>query len=386
MNILLLIPEVCSPPPLEGGGQMFLHHVCVELYRLGHRVEVLTASKDGDLEFDAQQTYSVRRHPVSRWRLCSALIIVFETLFYVLKERTDVVIIGHFATVETLGVWLLHKIFRLPYVLLIHGLDLQSYLRSKSKIHKTIIHTVLRNASLALANSRFTGKKIVEAGYVGKIIVLNPGVDTERFRPNLPTVLVREKYNLTSRNVILSVARLVRRKGHANVLRALALILDEIPDITYLIAGRGEEEESLRALAKELMVQEHVRFLGYVNENELPYLYCACDIFVLPTISFDEEGDYEGFGIVFSEANACAKPVVGGNSGGVSDSVMDGITGILIDPNNVDGIAKAIILLLSDKQNARGFGIKGRMRVEEELAWPIVGKKLETVLQSLIRK
>lgn len=385
MNILLLAPEVSFPPPLEGGGEVFLHHICMELKYLGHGVEVLSASKKGDLEFDAKQPYIVHRYPVFPRRLFTAIIIVFETLFYGFNGHADVMIIGHFMTIEALGVWLLRKVFRLSYTILIHGLDLQSALRSRSMIHKAVTYTVLRNASMIFANSRFTAKSIVEAGYVGKIVVLNPGVDTGRFHPNLSTEQIRQKYNITnSQKVILSVSRLVRRKGHDNVLRALSLIVSKKPDVVYLIVGRGEEERVLKALAEDLGVQKHVRFLGYVDDKELPHLYCASDIFVLPVTSIDEEGNYEGFGIVFSEANACAKPVIGGKSGGVSDAIVDGVTGLLVNPNSIDEITRAIITLLSNEQYSEALGTQGRKRVEEELSWPIVGKRLEAALQSLI--
>lgn len=385
MKVLLLAPEVSFPPPLEGGGEIFLHNICVQLKHLGHHVEVLTASKEGDTEFDVQQLYLVRRYPVYPSRLCTAFINIIYSMFYALKEHVGVILIGHFMTVEALGVWILWKVFRIPYVILIHGLDLKSSLRNKSRINKLIVQSVLKNTSLALANSYFTMHVIAQAGYDRKIVVLNPGVDTERFHPGLPTSHVRQKYGISSKKVILSVSRLVRRKGHANVLQALPLVGQQVPNVVYVIGGCGEMELELQTLVENLGLQEYVRFAGYIDDAELPHLYCACDVFVLPAIHIAETGSYEGFGIVFSEANACARPTIGGKSGGMSDSIVDGVTGILVDPHNVNAIANAVIRLLTDDQYAQALGKRGRIRVEKELSWPIVGKRLERALQSLTR-
>lgn len=151
----------------------------------------------------------------------------------------------------------------------------------------------------------------------------------------------------------------------------------------YLIIGKGEEEERLIELTKDLGLEEYVKFVGYVETEDMPLYYNNCDVFVMPSKTIDI--DYEGFGIVYLEANACGKPVIGGKSGGVGDAVIDGVTGLLVDPDNIEEISQAIIRLLIDQAYARKLGESGRRRIEEELNWKTVGEKVESILQETIK-
>ena len=113
-----------------------------------------------------------------------------------------------------------------------------------------------------------------------------------------------------------------------------------------------------------------MRFLGYVPADELPALYAACDIFAMPSRALSQRDGIEGFGIVFLEAAAASKPVVGGRSGGIPEAVHDGVTGRLVDPDDVDQLAEVLIDLLRDRDLAARLGTNGRRKVEAaEAAW-----------------
>jgi phosphatidylinositol alpha-1,6-mannosyltransferase len=134
--------------------------------------------------------------------------------------------------------------------------------------------------------------------------------------------------------------------------------------VRYVVAGAGPEEPRLRDLAREVGCAAHVRFIGSVSGEDLEALYAACDIFVMPSRALAQRDGVEGFGIVFLEAGACAKPVVGGRSGGISDAVLDGVTGLLVDPTDAAELEAVLIRLLDDPVEARRLGAQGRQRVE----------------------
>ncbi len=245
---------------------------------------------------------------------------------------------------------------------------------------KWVAWLLINKAALILGNSRFTAERIRMRGFKGPVEVLNPGVDPAAFHPGVDTKEVRQQYGLDGHPVLLTTARLVSKKNIAGVLNALPRVIEQIPNVLYLIAGDGEERDQLETLCDELSLRSYVRFLGYVENSRLPALYRASDLFVMPTKGV------ESFGISFIEANACAKPVIAGRSVGMTDAVIDGKTGLLVDPHNIDEIASAIIRLLKDRELARRLSENGRRRVEQEFSWEKVGDRLERYLKQVQKK
>jgi phosphatidylinositol alpha-1,6-mannosyltransferase len=123
-----------------------------------------------------------------------------------------------------------------------------------------------------------------------------------------------------------------------------------------------------------------------VPDEDLPDLYAISDVFVMPSREILEENDVEGFGVVFLEANACGKPTIGGQSGGVQDAVVDGITGLLVDPNNPEELANALARLLTDHELAKRLGEQGRLRVVHEFNWAKVGDRVHVILNAAQRE
>lgn len=378
MRILLFSLEF---PPISGGISVFLYNICLQLSRLGHKADVLTPFREGGLQMHGGKGYSFYQY--KELKLLSSFIPLFRILSLNIKNKYDLVFIGHFTTTHALGVLILHLIWRVPYVLLIHGNDL--YYSISNFIDSPVARLVLSNASMVLCNSRVTANRVVDSGYQGCINILHPGTDPKRFNPDMNTSEVTKRYSLAGKKVLLSVSRLVERKGYEQVLRALPEVIKRVPDVLYLIAGEGEQEDRLRKIAKELGLDSKVIFIGYAKENDLPTLFCACDIFIMPSLTLNNGHDYEGFGIAFIEANACGKPVIGGMSGGMTEAIIDGETGLLVDPNDVNAVAEAIVRLLTDNKLADRLGENGRKRVEKELSWERVGERLEKFLLRLIK-
>ena len=196
-----------------------------------------------------------------------------------------------------------------------------------------------------------------------KMQLIYPAVDPERFKP-LDAAMVR-----SGRRVILSVSRLVERKGQDQVIRALPSVLVKVPQAEYWIVGEGPMRPSLERLAQELGLEEKVQFLGVLNSEQLVPMYNQCDVFAMPSKECQDSGHVEGFGIVFLEANACGKPVIGGRSGGMPEAIEEGKSGLLVDPENSRELADALTRLLTDSTLAAELGAYGRQRVLTQLNW-----------------
>ena len=223
-------------------------------------------------------------------------------------------------------------LFGLPYVAYCHGEDITQ--TDKYRYLPHVRNRIYRNADAVVANSDIARQNLhrinVPAERIHKI---SPGVVAVRFSSAQSRSEIEELYGLQGKLILLTVGRLIPRKGHRLVLRTIAKLCAEIPNLHYLIAGIGSEEQPLRKLAEELGLNDRVTFAGYVPQQRLPALYSACDIMVMPNRQ-EEDGDIEGFGMVFLEANAAGKAVIGGKSGGAHEAVADGITGFLVNPEN----------------------------------------------------
>ncbi len=177
------------------------------------------------------------------------------------------------------------------------------------------------------------------------------------------------------------MARLVPRKGHDVVLRALPRVLASVPDARYVIAGDGPDRSRLESLARDLGVAHAVHFAGRVDDV-LPY-FQACDVYVMMSRS-EDEGEVEGFGIAFTEASACGKPVIAGRSGGTAEAVLDGVTGVLVDPHDVEALANTIVNLLTNRAEAARLGAGGREFVERELNIATARERVRALAEEML--
>jgi phosphatidylinositol alpha-1,6-mannosyltransferase len=263
---------------------------------------------------------------------------------------------------------LAHRALGLPFIMFAHGNEILTL--RKAEWPRPL--AAVRSASAVLANSRYTAGLLHDLGVSpARVRVVHPGCDTDRFTPNAAAAAAqRTRLDIASDSfVVLTVANLVERKGHDMVLRAVAKLRHKIPRLVYAIAGAGLHEAALKRLAGELGVSDCVRFLGRIEANDLPGLYAACDVFAMPARLRDSDNDVEGFGIVYVEASACERAVVGGRSGGVEDAILDGKTGLLVDPLSVEEIAAAIERLYRDPELRARLGTAGRRRAMSELTW-----------------
>jgi phosphatidyl-myo-inositol dimannoside synthase len=270
---------------------------------------------------------------------------------------------------------------RVPYLLYAHGEEIQMGLTSRK--FRWLIPKIYNAASGIIANSRNTQALLQNIGvHPAKIHVIHPGVNHQLFHSGTRSAqMIREKYHLGDAPLLLTVGRLQRRKGHDMVIRALPRIKAKFPQAMYLIVGAGEEFAYLQALVEEMDVADSVIFAGCVADEELLGYYAACDVFIMPNREID--GDIEGFGMVYLEASAASKPVIGGRSGGTSDAILDRITGLRVDGTSVAQIADAVIALLSDSETSRIMGERGRLWVEQEFTWESIVDKTHLLVSAI---
>lgn len=293
------------------------------------------------------------------------------------KHRTETFVLGHM--VMGLTALALVKWIGGNYVIIVYGNEIIGPLENKNWVECSLYKLVYKHSAAIIVTSDFTRNLVLRWGVAdNKIHKVRPGVDPILFNPKADIIQLLNQFDLVEQKLILTIGRLVERKGHDIVIKALLQILPVVPNVKYIIVGTGEMEQQLRKLARNLQVEDHVIFAGYVPDEELPQYYCAADLLVM--VARQTPGSVEGFGIVYLEANACEKPVIAGNVGGAVDAVMDGVTGITVDPENVEAVAAAIIKLLTNPHYAKKLGRQGRQRVENELNWQVTSDNFQKVL------
>jgi phosphatidylinositol alpha-1,6-mannosyltransferase len=368
--------------PKPGGIAEHAHKVACHLERAGASVAVL-APKWGDYrEFDREQTfptYRVARVPGLGW-----LFHFFTALGIILKHRVGIVYVAT-AHPGALLCRLLKLLVRFDFTVTIHAHEVvysKAGLRQRAKaILKPFQIRAIAGARRVLAVSEFTRRGLIDAGVAeGKITTIYNGVDIEDFEEAGQDSEIVETLGLAGKRIILTVARLDTHKGHNVVIRAMPSILERVPDAVYVIAGEGEMSLSLHELACNSNVRDEVVFTGLLPRTDVLTLLRECDVFVMA--SRIEGSSAEGFGIVFLEAGALSKPVVGGRAGGIPDAVEDGVSGLLVDPEDPGDVAEGITRILTDPELAARLGRQGRTRVEARFTWDAVIKRIISGLNS----
>lgn len=361
--------------PHAGGSREYYNNIYRNLADLGDTdVTILSKKIPGWQKFDAEaetDSFRIRRlfRPLPSWKLRElpkGAGSLLHTGWHVLKSRPAIIHSGDLFPPGVIAMGL-KRVLGIPYVCYCHGEEIPQI--DRFRYQPRVRNRIYKNADAVIAASEFTRQNLLALGIPDeRIHKLTPGVDAKKFGANSGTRLLREKYNLENRLVVLTVARLVPRKGHRASLQAFARIAREFPQASYLIVGKGPEEAPLRELATNLGIGERVIFAGYVSPEELPSVYALGDVMLMPNRQ-EENGDVEGFGMVFLEANAAGRPVIGGRSGGAIEAIIDSETGYLVDPNNPEEIAHALERLFSDRVLREKMGKAGEERVRSEFNW-----------------
>jgi phosphatidylinositol alpha-1,6-mannosyltransferase len=364
-------------PPRVGGIQRTLEALVNELP--GDRIAVFCPRDEGSSAFDADRPYRVLRQPESFLWPTSGVGHRLEAA--VREVGAEVVLFGATYPLAMLGPRLERT--GVPYLAAAHGFEY--WLSIAPGTHAAMRYATGRAARVPVMCSAFIARTVRTA--VPRrvpVSVLYPGADVRTFRPDLPVADLRERHGLGDRPVVVCVSRLVARKGQDVLIRGMAGTRRRAPGATLVIVGGGPYEDRLRALAADAP-EGSVVFTGQVPEGDLARYYALGDVFAMPCRTRLAGMEVEGWGNVFIEAAACAKPVVVGDSGGAREALVDGETGILVDGADVHRVAEAVGELLADPERARAMGKAGRERVLRDHTWPAIARTLVLWLQEAAR-
>ena len=361
-------------PPRVGGIQRILEALVNELP--SDRVSVFCPAWEGARDLDRSVDYEIARQPeLFLWPTAGVRTRVLEALD---RTRAEVVLFGATYPLAALGPGLAAR--GIPYLAAAHGFEY--WLSVAPGAHSLMRYATSKASRVPVMCSEFIARTVRTA--VPRrvpVSVLYPGADVEAFRPDLPTSDLRERHGVGDSPLVVCVSRLVARKGQDVLIRGMEQIRRRVPEATLLIVGGGPYESRLRELATTAPAGSVV-FAGQVSEDDLPRYYAVGDVFAMPCRTRLGGMEVEGWGNVFIEAAACARPVVVGDSGGAREALVDGQTGTLVDGRNVEAVADAVASLLADPTRARAMGEAGRARVLEHHQWPDIARTLTLWLQA----
>jgi phosphatidyl-myo-inositol dimannoside synthase len=362
-------------PPRQGGIQSFVHALAIRLP--AGRVTVYAPKWQGAGEFDAQQPFPVIRHPSS---LMLPIPAVSRRAAAIAREHDcDTVLFGAAAPLGLITP-VLRRAGVTRAVALTHGHEAGWAALPGAR-------TLLRRIGDEVDTITYLGEyfrtrlaRALSPKAAGNLTRLAPGVDVEAFHPGAGGAAIRERLGLTGKPVVVCVSRMVPRKGQDTLIKAWPKVRAEVSDAILLLIGDGSYRKDLERLASQLGVSAAVRFTGPVPQAELPAYYDAGDVFAMPCRTRRAGLDVEGLGIVYLEASATGLPVIGGDSGGAPDAILQGETGYVVPGHDSHAVAARIAELLSDPVKAKAMGEKGLAWVDREWRWELAAARLAAIL------
>ncbi len=362
MKCLVITPYF---PPEVGGACRMLGGIADSLAAEGHSVTVLAFGSGSAIEkqHDDAANYNVRRVH-AQWQNLKTVTAMGGTLGrLVARSRFDLIFCGTAYSSAALA-YLATRLRATPYVVYSHGEDVAIVADSTWK--RLLLKRALQGSKHTFANSAFTQEALTRAGAVD-VETLHPSINAA---PYLATTDERaERFAIfaglsgRTENLLITVARLQERKGHDVVIRALPMIACQVRNVHYLIVGKGDQGRILD-LAQELGVRDRVTIMESLSESDLAGAYRASTLHVLVSRA-DANSEVEGFGTVYLEAGAAGRPSVAGDHGGAPEAVIDGVTGVLVDPTSAEETARVIVQLLQDDVRRVAMGDAARKRTVE---------------------
>lgn len=356
-----------------GAGGAFVH--LSEIYkRLPHRIVVAGDRQPGDETGDAALEWKTIRIPAgpgrslgklgtaaSLWRDYRRVREIADA------EKPDLIHAGHYLPWGLYASWL-ERSRGTPYALFAWGEDVLA--ARQDRLRRAALRRAAGGARWLFTNSEFTSELLRAAGAPAeRIHTVWGGVDLTRFHPEAGGEALRRRLGLENALVLLSVGALRPQQGVDRLLESVARLAPRFPALHYVVAGKGSYQDILRRRADELGLAGRVRFAGYVPDAELPAYYDACDVFSLLHRRVEETGEEMCFGLVFLEAGACGKPVVGSRVGGIHYAIRDNVTGYLVDPGAPAAADEALARLLADADLRRRLGGQARSWIEATFSW-----------------
>lgn len=352
-------------PPQLGGIATYLSHMAENLP--AGNISVLAPDMPDTHRTDMESRVPIYRRQLL-WRFMRPrwLPAFYWTWRYCRRDKPEMVVVSHLLNMGRVALGV-KRLTGTPYAVILHGFDV-AQASSTTWLKSVAAREILRNAALVIANSDFTASFARSFGVPeSRIALVNPPpwLSLDESADRMQVARFRKKHGLGDKFVLLTVSRLVKRKGIDTVIEAVAKLKKAGRDVEYVVIGDGPDRGRLKHHAEKMGVYDQVKFLGAFNPDTLAVPYSACDAFVMVPRS-EKGGDVEGYGIVYLEANIFGKPVIGSRTGGVPEAVKDGETGLLVDPGNPEQLAGAISKLMDDPKLRERLGEGGRARLRRD--------------------
>ncbi|MEE6139009.1 GDP-mannose-dependent alpha-(1-6)-phosphatidylinositol monomannoside mannosyltransferase [Mycobacterium sp. 050128] len=366
-------------PPRRGGIQSYLREFVGRLVSTGsHAVLVYAPQWKGADAFDAEAAgYRVVRHPGTLMLPGPAVDARMRRL--IRDHGIDTVWFGAAAPLALLAARA-RQAGATRVLASTHGHEVGW---SMLPVARSVLRRIGNDTDVVTFVSRYTRSRFATAfGPAASLEYLPSGVDTDRFRPDpAGRAELRNRYGLGERPTVVCLSRLVPRKGQDMLIKAWPSIRQRVDGAALVIVGSGPYLDTLRTLASDCGVADHVTFTGAVPSAELPAHYALADVFAMPCRTRGAGMDVEGLGIVFLEASATGVPVIAGDSGGAPEAVQHNKTGLVVDGNSVRNIGDAVTELLADPDRAATMGAAGRDWVTSHWRWDTLAARLADLLR-----
>lgn len=379
LRVLLLNYEY---PPLGGGAGNATRNTALELTRRGHRVHVLTSRQSEQSDVGTEAGLVVHRvrstrvniHQAGLWGAVSFLLRAFFRLRRLAAMHNYEIYHFYFGLPTGLLAIYVHCVLKKPYVLALRGSDVPGYDNTRTYLRP--LHWCLspltrflwtRAAKVtALSNNL---RELAQASVPGiPIEVIGNGVEASVF-PARPAPRFRKNLRL------VCVCRLERRKGLTYLIEAMRELSKD--NVTLDIVGKGQREVQLRKLIERYSLENAVRLIGYVPQNNLEEHYKAADVFILPSLS-------ESFGQALIEAMCSGLPVIASRAGGIPETLDDGIGGVLIEPASSEAIVRAVRQLAADRSSLETMGRHNHRKAVQHYNWSGIASQYESLYRSIL--
>jgi N-acetyl-alpha-D-glucosaminyl L-malate synthase BshA len=375
-------PQSSEDKYLYGGGITVPYELAIKLAERGHEIHVFTTSFGRKSFAERQKNIFINRYSTSFKILNRNISLSMLLESSRIKCNLDLIHIhvGH-SPMDVLAPLLYLKKNNTPMVVTSHA-DIGSYGGAPRKLiysfyYNLLIDRILSHADIITSPSRAYACESILRKYKEKVVVIPNGINLNDFNLRYSKDECRRILNLhTMRKIILFVGGLEPRKAPDILIKAMAKVVKSASDSELVIVGTGSMEKVLKNLVRSLGISEHVRFTGFVKNNEKVLYYRSADVFVLPSL-------YEIFGIVNLEAMACGVPIVASKVGGISEVIKSGVNGLLVPPRDVDALADAIMYLLENEVIRKRMGENAKVIVKA-YSWEKIAKMYEEIYRSVV--
>ena len=389
-------------PPRRGGIQSFVHELALRLDP--GQLTVYAPKWNGDAAFDAAQPFEVVRHPTSL--MIGGPSVRRRAAELARSRNAEAVIFGASAPLGLITP-VLRKAGVRRAIAITHGHEAGW---AALPVARQALRQIGERTDVMTYLGEYFRVRVAAAlspSAAARMARLHPGVDAGVFRPDpAARAMIRDRHGLADRPVVVCVSRLVARKGQDTLLRAWPAVIEQVPDAALLIVGGGPYAKTLHEFAGRTgltasigsprqgtgagrpaeptaaAARPSVYFTGPVPQEELPAHYAAGDVFSMPCRTRRGGLDVEGLGIVYLEASATGLPVVGGDSGGAPDAILEGETGYVVGGRDIAALSARLTALLKDPSGAKAMGEKGRAWVERDWNWDLIAARLRALIDA----